>query len=143
MLGYHNRPQATQEKLAGGALRTGDLAYQDSDGYLYIVGRADDLIKVAGEKVHPAEVEQVLEKVAGVEEAAVIGVADERHGNSLCAFVQPRQGMSVAEADLRAACRDGLEASKIPRRFMSLEQFPRTSTGKVSKKELAALAAHE
>ncbi|MFQ5778079.1 MAG: class I adenylate-forming enzyme family protein [Terriglobia bacterium] len=139
MLGYHNRSQATAEKLVEGALRTGDRGYLDREGYLHLAGRADDLIKVAGEKVYPAEVEQALERIDGVEEAAVIGVPEEKHGAALRAFVQARAGTTLTEAGLRAACRADLEASKIPRSFVLLEQFPRTPSGKVDKRALAAL----
>ena len=77
MLEYHNNPDATAAKIQRGVLRTGDRGSLDKDGYLHIAGRADDMLKVAGEKVYPAEVEQAIEQVAGVEEAAVVGVRDE------------------------------------------------------------------
>jgi len=138
MLGYHNRPEATAEKIVAGELRTGDLGVLDTDGFLRIVGRADDLIKVAGEKIYPAEVERGIEQVAGVEEAVVVGVPDEKHGTVLRAFVQPKPGAELTEAGLRAACRDYLEAIKIPRSFTLVEQFPRTATGKADRRALAS-----
>ncbi|MFQ5723228.1 MAG: class I adenylate-forming enzyme family protein, partial [Terriglobia bacterium] len=129
MLGYHNRPEATAEKMVNGVLRTGDRGRLDGDGYLHIAGRADDLIKIAGEKIYPAEVEHALEQIDGVEEAAVIGVPHEKHGTVLCAFVQPQPGAPLTEAGLRAACREHLETVKIPRSFALLEQLPRTAGG--------------
>ncbi|MGH9804042.1 MAG: class I adenylate-forming enzyme family protein [Candidatus Acidiferrales bacterium] len=141
MLGYHNHAVATAEKIVAGELRTGDLGVLDADGFLRIVGRADDLIKVAGEKIYPAEVERALEQIEGVEEAVVMGVADEKHGTVLRAFVQPSPGARLTEAGLRAACRDHLEAIKIPRSVTLVEQFPRTATGKADRRALAARPA--
>ena len=138
MLGYHNRPEATAEKLIAGELRTGDLGVLDTDGFLSIVGRADDLIKVAGEKIYPAEVERAIEQIEGVEEAVVVGVPDEKHGTVLRAFVQPKPGAVLTEAGLRSDCREYLEAIKIPRSFTLVEQFPRTATGKADRRALAS-----
>ncbi len=140
MLGYHNRPEATAEKVPGGVLRTGDQGWLDAEGYLHLAGRADDLIKVAGEKVYPAEVEQAIEQIAGVEEAAVIGVPDESRGSALVAFVQPKAGVTLTEAGLRAACRECVDGMKMPRSFVVVEQMPRTPTGKLDKKALAEKA---
>jgi len=129
---------ATAEKLVGGALRTGDLGFFDADGYLHLAGRADDLIKVAGEKIYPAEVERVLEEIEGVEEAAIIGVPDEKHGTVLRAFVQPKANVALSEAGLRVASRERLEAAKVPRSFVVVDQLPRSTSGKVDKRALAS-----
>lgn len=138
MLGYHNRPEATAAKLVNGALRTGDRGFIDADGYLHLAGRADDLIKISGEKIYPTEVERAMERIEGVEEVAVIGVPDEKHGWSLAAFVAPRSGVSLTEAGLRAACRDHLEAVKVPRIIEIVEMLPRTPAGKLDKHAMAA-----
>lgn len=138
MLGYYRRPDATAQKLVNGVLRTGDRGFLDADGYLHLVGRADDLIKVAGEKIYPAEVERALEQIAGVEEAVVVGVADEKHGAVLRAFVQPKSSACLTEADLRTACRERVEAVKVPRSFVIVEQLPRAITGKLDKRALMA-----
>lgn len=137
MLGYANRPDATAEKIANGELRTGDRGFLDAEGYLHVSGRADDLIKVAGEKVYPAEVEAAIERIEGVEEAAVVPTADATRGAALAAFVQPRAGAELSEAGLRSATRQHLEGIKVPRSFTIVEQLPRTATGKVDKKSLA------
>jgi long-chain acyl-CoA synthetase len=141
MLGYHNRPEATSEKISGGVLRTGDQGWLDDEGYLHLAGRADDLIKVAGEKIYPAEVEQAIEQVNGVEEVAVIGVPDETRGSALVAFVQPKAGATLTEASLRAACRGCVDGMKMPRSFVVVEQMPRSATGKLDKKTLAGQLA--
>jgi len=141
MLGYFNRPEATAEKLINGVLLTGDRGFLDADGYLHLAGRADDMVKVAGEKIYPAEIERTIEQIDGVEEAAVVAIADEAHGAVLRAFVQPRPGALLTEPALRAACRERLEAGKVPRSFVVVEQLPRSATGKLDKRALTAQAA--
>jgi long-chain acyl-CoA synthetase len=137
MLGY-NDPQATARKIRNGVLHTGDKGFFDADGYLHLVGRADDLVKVSGEKVYPAEIETALEEVPGVDEAAVIAIPDEKHGARLHAFVQLKPGTAMNDAELRTAVRGSLEPYKIPRSFAIIEALPRTPTGKTDKKALAA-----
>lgn len=136
MLGYYGQPEATARKIPGGVLRTGDGGWLDSEGFLHLAGRADDMLKVAGEKVYPSEVERVLEHLEGVEEAAVIGVQNAARGTALAAFVAARPGTTLDAAAVRAACRERLEAAKTPRSITVVEQLPRTPSGKVDKKAL-------
>jgi long-chain acyl-CoA synthetase len=138
MLGYYNDLAATEKKIRKGILHTGDKGFLDSEGYLHLVGRADDLVKISGEKVYPAEVETALETIDGVEEAAVIAQPDERHGARLAAFILTKPGCSLDEAAVRAACRERMENYKIPRTFTFVQQMPRTATGKTDKRSLAA-----
>ncbi len=140
MLGYHNDPESTARKIRDGVLHTGDRGFFDADGYLHLVGRADDLVKVSGEKVYPAEVETAIENVSGVEEVAVLAFPDEKHGSRLQAFVQLKPGASLNENSLRAACRELLEPYKVPRGFTIIEALPRTAAGKTDKRALAAIA---
>ena len=137
MLGYLNDLQATAEKVRNGVLHTADKGYLDADGFLFLVGRADDLVKVSGEKVYPSEVENALETIDGVEEAAVIAFPDEKHGARLHAFVHLRPGSDLKETALRTYCREMLEPQKIPRTISFVEQMPRTLTGKTDKRTLA------
>ncbi len=141
MLGYAGQPEATARKIPGGVLRTGDRGWLDSDGFLHLAGRADDMLKVAGEKVYPAEIERVLEQIDGVEEAAVIGVEDAARGMALAAFVAARAGATLDAAAVRGACRERLEAAKTPRTIIVLEQLPRGLSGKVDKKVLLEQAS--
>jgi long-chain acyl-CoA synthetase len=141
MLGYLGDPQATAQKIRNGVLHTADKGYLDADGFLFLVGRADDLVKVSGEKVYPSEVENALETIDGVEESAVIAFPDEKHGARLHAFVQLRPGAVLTDAALRASCRELLEHHKIPRSFSFIAQMPRTLGGKTDKRALAASAA--
>jgi acyl-CoA synthetase (AMP-forming)/AMP-acid ligase II len=140
MLGYLGDPEATAQKVRNGVLHTSDKGYLDSNGLLFLMGRADDLVKVSGEKVYPSEVENALETIDGVEESAVIAFPDEKHGARLHAFVQLRPGITLTEAVLRTSCRELLEQHKIPRSFSFVPQMPRTLSGKTDKRALAATA---
>lgn len=140
MLGYFNDPASTSRKIREGVLHTGDRGFFDADGYLHLVGRADDLVKISGEKVYPAEVETAIENIEGVDEVAVVAFPDEKHGARLHAFVQLKPGSEMTEPSLRAACREVLEPYKIPRSFSVVEALPRTMTGKTDKRALAAAA---
>lgn len=137
MLGYFNDPAATEKKIRDGILHTGDKGFLDSEGYLHLVGRADDLVKISGEKVYPAEIETVLETIEGVDEAAVVAQPDEKHGARLAAFIMPKAGVTLDESSIRAACRERMENYKIPRTFTFVQQMPRTATGKTDKRTLA------
>ncbi|PSH03152.1 MAG: hypothetical protein CXZ00_13745 [Acidobacteria bacterium] len=141
MLGYLRDAEGTARKIRNGVLHTSDKGYLDADGYLFLVGRADDLVKVSGEKVYPAEVENALETIDGVDEAAVIAVPDAKHGARLHAFLQLRSGAELTDTALRSACRELLENYKVPRTFTFVSQMPRTQTGKTDRRALAASTA--
>jgi acyl-CoA synthetase (AMP-forming)/AMP-acid ligase II len=115
-----------------GYLDTGDLGRIGDDGRLYIVGRADDMVIVGGENVYPIEVETVIDRVDGVEEVAVLGAADDELGEVLVAFVVG----DVTEDDVRDRCEDALASFKVPRRIEIVDELPRTSTGKVLRRDL-------
>ncbi len=140
MLGYLNDPEATAKKIRDGVLYTGDKGFLDADGYLYISGRADEMVKVAGEKIYPVEVENAIERIDGVEEVAVVALSDAKHGTRLHAFVQRKLGAQLDESMLRTACREVLEPYKIPRTFTFVDSLPRTITGKTDKRSLASSA---
>lgn len=136
MQGYWHRPEATAETLRGGWLHTGDVGRLDADGFLYIQDRLKDVIVTGGLKVYPLMVEQVLASHPGVAEAAVVGVPDERWGESVRAVVVQRAGTSVGEADLTAYCRERLGGFQCPRTIEFVDTLPRTATGKVLKRSL-------
>ena len=140
MLGYLNDPEGTARKIRNGVLYTGDKGFFDADGYLYISGRADEMVKVAGEKIYPVEIENALERIDGVEEVAVVALPDQRGGVRLHAFVQRKPGAALDETGLRFACREVLEPYKIPRTFTFVDSLPRTMTGKTDKRTLATSA---
>lgn len=115
-----------------GYMTTGDLGHVDEDGYLFVEGRADDMVVVGGENVYPAEVEQVIDAISGVRDVAVFGVPDEEYGQVLGAFVVG----SVTPAKVKDVCKRELASYKVPRRVEIIDELPRTSTGKVVKREL-------
>lgn len=136
MKGYFGDPAATAQALRDGWLRSGDIGYRDADGYYYIVDRVKDMVNVAGFKVYPREVEEVLFGQPGVREAAVIGIPDPVRGEAVKAFVVPQPGATVTAGALQAACRDVLAAYKVPEQVEFVDALPRSPTGKILKKEL-------
>jgi len=138
MGGYWNRPAETEATLHGGWLHTGDLARRDANGFYYIVDRAKDVILSGGYNVYPAEVEDVLQSHPDVAMCACFGVADEIKGEKPWAAVVLRAGAQVSEAELDQHCRQGLAAYKVPRRFLIVDELPRSSVGKILRRELRA-----
>jgi len=138
--GYHHLPDATAEaRSPDGLFKTGDLGKLDADGFLHITGRAKDLIIVAGEKLYPREVEELLLAHPAIADAAVVGKKDESRGEAVAAFVVAREGRTVDANEVRAYLRDaGLPGWKLPRDVTVLDELPRSPTGKVLKRELAA-----
>nr|WP_234901593.1 class I adenylate-forming enzyme family protein [Mycolicibacterium fluoranthenivorans] len=122
-----------------GWFRTGDLGWFDADGFLWLDGRVSDMINRGGLKVFPGTVEDVLVAAAGVREAAVVGIPDDRLGEVPWAFVV-RLSDGVREDDLIAWCRERLTPYRVPVRVVFVDQLPRNEVGKVVKRELAALA---
>ncbi|HVM69607.1 MAG TPA: AMP-binding protein [Gaiellaceae bacterium] len=139
-LEYLNAPEATAAKTGGGWLRTGDVARRDPDGWLWFVGRADDLIISSGYRIAPLEVEASLLTHPAVAAAAVVGVPDETRGQVVKAFVVPAQGVAAGDAladELRAHVRERLAAYEYPRRLEFVRELPQTVTGKIRRAALA------
>ncbi|MCP4808464.1 MAG: acyl--CoA ligase [Proteobacteria bacterium] len=128
--GYLDNPDATASLFDGEWMRTGDLG-RLVDGFLYLDGRAKEVIDVGAEKVYPQDVEERLLEHPNVLGAAVVGAPSKRYGEEPVAFV-----LVDGEADLRAWCREGLASYKVPRRVVVLEDFPRLRTGKVDRAAL-------
>ena len=136
MLGYLNRPEATEESFRNGWFHTGDLGYLDEDGYFFIVDRIKDLIIRGGYNVYPREIEEVLFAHPAVNEAAVIGKPDDRLGEEVVAVVSLHPGQQVTIEELTAYCKERLAAYKYPREFRILDELPKTATGKIVKTSL-------
>jgi long-chain acyl-CoA synthetase len=138
MKGYHNLPTETAASVTSdGYFKTGDLGRLDSDGFLYITGRKKDLIIVAGEKIAPREIEELLMSHPAVAEAAVIGKKDQTRGEAVVAFVIARESQSPSVEELREFCRQqGLPNWKVPREIHIVPDLPRSPTGKVLKRLL-------
>lgn len=142
MKGYWGMPEETDKVLRPGpwpwekVLYSGDLFKTDEEGFLYFVGRKDDIIKSRGKKVSPAEVEEVLHRLPGVAEAAVVGVPDELLGSAVMAVVVPRQGACLTESEVLQHCGFYLEDFMVPKYVEIRTELPKTATGKVAKRML-------
>jgi fatty-acyl-CoA synthase len=138
-LGYWENPAETAKVLRNGWLLTGDLAYKDSDGLLYLQGRKRDVIKSGGMSVYPAEVEPVILAAENVTAAIVIGVPDPEWGEKVVAFVVPNGPCD--EAEIIARCRAQLAPFKCPKAVAFIDRLPSTDVGKVAKAKLVELYA--
>jgi acyl-CoA synthetase (AMP-forming)/AMP-acid ligase II len=144
MTGYWNRPDLTDEMLEPGKLPgervlcTHDLFRMDEEGYLYFVGRTDDIIKSRGEKVSPIEVENALHRIPGVREAAVVGVPDPLLGQAIRAYVVADPSAGLTAQSLRADSAAFLDAYMVPTQVILCASLPRNPNGKVNKRLLAA-----
>jgi long-chain acyl-CoA synthetase len=136
MLGYWNRAEETSHVLRNGWLHTGDLGAIDVDGYLTVVDRIKDVIIASGFNVYPREVEDVLYSHPGILEAAVIGVASEYRGETVKAFVVPRDGSALTAEQIIAFCAEQLAPFKVPKLIELRDQLPKTVIGKVLRREL-------
>lgn len=138
--GYWKRPELTQEKLRDGWLKTGDLMRRDSDGFYYFVGRLDDRINVAGEKVYPLEVEEVLRRHPGLRDACVVRLPDETRGEVPVAFVTESSPGGTTADEVKQFYLDRAAAYAHPRHVHVLASFPVTATGKPDRRALELLA---
>jgi fatty-acyl-CoA synthase len=136
--GYWNNPEATESAFVDGWLKTGDAARFDDEGYIYIVDRWKDMYISGGENVYPAEVENVIHQLAQVLEAAVIGVPDDRWGETGKAVIAVKPGETLDEETVISHCLANLAKFKIPKTVVFVDELPRTATGKVLKRELRA-----
>ena len=134
MAGYYNDPEATATAMRGGWFHTGDAAVVHPDGYAEIRDRLKDVIISGGENISSVEVEGALLRHPAVQEAAVVGLPDERWGESPHAFVIRQPGVAeVDEDELRQFARDHMAHFKVPQRFHFVDELPKTATGKIQK----------
>ncbi|ULR48517.1 class I adenylate-forming enzyme family protein [Streptomyces deccanensis] len=140
MRGYLGRPDETARTVVDGWLHTGDIGHLDAEGYLTLVGRSKDVIIRGGENIYPKEIEDVLAGDSSVLETAVIGVPDEKWGEVVVAYVQPRPGLTVDPAALEALCARSLSGYKRPTSYVVVEAIPKNAVGKIDK--IAVRAAH-
>jgi acyl-CoA synthetase (AMP-forming)/AMP-acid ligase II len=136
MKGYWQQPEASAAALRGGWMHTGDAGVLDDEGYLYIQDRVKDMIVSGGENIYPRVVEEVLYKYPAIAEAAVIGVPDERWGETVKAVVALRSGMTATAEEIMEFCRGKVGGFELPRSVDFVEALPRTPSGKVLKRVL-------
>jgi|DewCreStandDraft_2_1066082.scaffolds.fasta_scaffold02189_3 long-chain acyl-CoA synthetase len=136
MKGYWQRPTETANVLRDGWLHTGDIGYMDERGFFYVVDRKKDMIISGGAKVFPREVEEVLYQHPGVREAAVVGVPDPYWGEAVRAYIVPREGVHLEEAEIIQFCKERLAAYKVPKSVEFRDELPKTLVGKVLRRVL-------
>ena len=136
MRGYWNRAEETAGAMTDGWLRTGDVATMDADGYFAIVDRAKDMINTAGFKVWPREVEEVIYGHDAVKLAVVVGVPDGYRGEVVKAFIVPKDGARVSEAEILDFCRARLSTYKLPRAVEFRTELPVNGAGKLLRRAL-------
>src|SRR5664280_2926542 len=142
MLGYWHKEELSREMLREGTLPgerilcSNDWFKMDEDGFLYFQGRTDDIIKTRGEKVSPLEIENIIYKIPGIKEVAVIGVPDELMGEAIIAFVTTHGNSEIGETEIQKECSSRLELFMIPKRIIFLTEMPKSSNSKIDKKEL-------
>jgi fatty-acyl-CoA synthase len=136
-LGYWNGPEETAKAMQGGWFHTSDMARRDEDGFVYIIGRKQELIISSGENIYPAEVERIIQAVPQVKEAAAVAMPEpEKRGEVVAAFVTLKDGQQITEQQLINALQGRIADFKIPKRVFFLKEFPRNAAGKILKKEL-------
>ncbi len=138
MAGYWGKPEETARVLAGGRLHTGDVGYLDADGYLFLVDRIKDLIIASGYKIYPRNVEEAIYQHPAVAECIVVGLPDPYRGQTVKAFVVRAAGRDLTEADLLAFLADKLSPMELPKQIEFRASLPKTTIGKLSKKDLLA-----
>ena len=134
MIGYNGNAEATAETIdEDGWLHTGDLGTMDSRGFVRVTGRVKEMIIRGGENLFPVEIENVLQEHPGVAEVAIVGLPDEKWGEIVACFFRPENGQGVDKQELAAHCRTHLAAHKTPVRWISVDEFPLTGSGKIQK----------
>jgi acyl-CoA synthetase (AMP-forming)/AMP-acid ligase II len=137
--GYHNDPDATAQATRFGWFHTGDLGHMDERGFIYITGRESDMYISGGSNVYPREIEEVLMSHPAVAEACVVGMPQERWGESGVAVLVPAERAAVEEAELLAFLDGKLAKYKWPTRFVFWSELPKSGYGKVAKREVKRL----
>jgi len=136
MKGYWNRPEETREVLKNGWLHTGDMGYMDEEGYFYIVDRKKDMIIASGYNIYPREIEEVLYEHPAVKEVVVAGVPDPYRGETVKAYIVLKEGAAVTEEELNKFARKNLAAYKVPRKYEFRDELPKTTVGKILRRQL-------
>ncbi len=136
MKGYFKDPEATVKKIKGGWYHTGDIGRLDEEGYLYVIGRMDEMIISGGLNVYPSEIETVLLNHPKVQEAAVVGIPDAKRGQVIRAIIVLKHGETATYREILSFCKERLASFKMPRQLEFKDSLPKLSTGKVAKRQL-------
>lgn len=138
MQGYYHLPEESHLALQNGWLHTGDIAYIDEEGYIFIVDRLKDMIITSGENIYPREIEELLYTYPAVAEVAVVGIPDSLRGACVHAYIVPTEGQVLDKKLLQSFLQKKIAPYKMPREFIIVSSLPKSSTGKILKKELRA-----
>jgi len=142
MKGYVSGDERTLGKIdAQGRLHTGDLGRLDTEGYLYLVGRKSEMIKCAGERIFPGEIEDVINSIPNVQESAVFGMPDEVLGERVVAIVAPVAGAELTEEVIHSRCLQSLAFVRTPKEIRIVSQLPKTASGKIDRRAVRSLAS--
>lgn len=136
MKGYWNMPEETKRSLRNGWFYTGDIAYMDEDGYLFIVDRKKDLIIASGFNIYPRDVEEIIYEHSAVQEAVVIGIPDPYRGETVKAVVVLKDGMTCTEEELIVYCKENMAAFKVPKIVEFRNELPKTNVGKILRRKI-------
>ena len=136
MLGYWNHPEETAATIRDGWLYTGDIAYQDEDGYFFVVDRKKDMAIIGGYNVFPSEIDEVLYEYPKIKEAVALSVPHSARGETLKAFIVPKDGETITVSELVAFCREKLASYKVPKFFEFREELPKSMVGKILRRAL-------
>lgn len=144
MQGYWNDEEKTADTIdTDGWLHSGDIGIMDSEGYVQVVGRLKDMIIRGGENIYPREIEEFLYTHPKIQEVQVFGVKDERFGEQVCAWIQPHQGETLDEGEIKAFCKDKIAHFKVPHYMKLVDQYPMTVTGKIQKFKMREMMEEE
>jgi long-chain acyl-CoA synthetase len=136
MQGYYNRPEATDDTFKEGWLYTGDIAYIDEEGWIFIVDRKKDIIIASGYNVYPKEIDEVLFLHPHILEACTIGVQDEYRGETVKAFIVAKEGLNIDKEEIISFCREKLAPYKVPRLIEFVDELPKSAVGKILRRKL-------
>ncbi|MCK9273612.1 MAG: long-chain fatty acid--CoA ligase [Syntrophales bacterium] len=136
MKGYWNNPEETAKELKDGWLHTGDIAIQDDDDYFFIVDRKKDMIIAGGFNIYPREVDEVLYQHPKVQDAVTAGIPHEYRGETVKAFIVPKEGVTLTEEEIVSFCKEKLTAYKVPKEVEFRKELPKSAVGKVLRKVL-------
>lgn len=140
MLGYWRNPLMTKKALRGGWLYTGDIAYKDKDGDLFLVGRKKDFVKTAGHKVNPCKIAAIIHKHPGVLEVAVVGMTERLLGTTIKAFVVPKKGRKIKKMEIDKLCKINLPPYSVPSSISIIASIPKNALGKIDRERLVNLS---
>ena len=134
--GYYKNPEETARAIRDGWFYTGDIGYMDDEGYLFIVNRKKDMIIASGFNIYPRDIDEVLFEHPKIKEACAVGIPDPYRGETVKAFVVPKEGVTLTAEEVTAFCKEKLAAYKVPKIIEFMDELPKSAIGKVLRRKL-------